>query len=612
MTDKWHWIEPSPAGGVGGDTFGKVFRSQGYSSADLLAREALQNSWDAALRGGIDFRFESAFTNIKDEDFREFASTLGIDELMKRRSKLESTVTFPDESAMEQAVADRSITVLKISDYGTTGLSGHPREKFDSRLFRALYTLGSTQKNASSSGQGGSFGFGKSALISASSWRSVIAYTRFQPLREDAASSRLIGWTYWTDHRVDGKSFEGRAIFGEHDGADLPVPFEDQTADELAMSLGFPMRSRNAEDFGTTFMLIAPNVNAQDLLASIERYWWPALTDHVMSVTVQDSEGYVHYPKPKQNPSLKPFIRAYELAVGGREPRDSATEVVPSAKWKKKDGKKHGALALVVDPDQEPLESQQDEAVGDWHNPTVALMRRPRMVIEYRNFSSTHPIRGVFVADDDVDEVLRRVEPPLHDSWSKLLDDGISPVDREHAKSINFKIKKEVKAFALKFAPVARVEGNTFEHLGRILGDALFGNSTGGISKPSKAPSGTRTPRCEIRLLDQQNSSANDDGTLMVMQAFQVQLPKDLAGQSVDLLITSNVFVCEDLDDVKGNEVASSIAVQGQPAGNGDVVTVHGHEASDLLKFEITVPQTRSHHKLNWAPKVEVRPVGQS
>ena len=612
MTEKWFWIEPSDAGGVGGDTFGKVFASQGYSSADLLAREALQNSWDAALRDEVDFRFEAVFTELKDEGFQEFSRILGINELMKRRAMLESAVTYPDESAMKQAVTSRSISVLKVSDYGTTGLSGHPREKFDSRLFRALYTLGSTHKDANSSGQGGSFGFGKSALISASSWRSVIAYTRFKPSRHDAASSRLVGWTYWTDHRVKGTSFEGRAIFGDHRADALPVPFEDERADELATSLGFPARSRNPEDFGTTFMLIAPNVTAHDLLASIERYWWPALTDHVMSVSVEDLQGHVLYPKPKQNPSLKPFIRAYELAVGGREPQNAETEVVPSLKWRKKDGKKHGALALVVDPDQEPLESQQDEAVGDWHNPTVALMRRPRMIIEYRNFPSSHPIRGVFVADNDVDEVLRRVEPPLHDSWSKLLDDGIAAQDRDHATSINIKIKREVKAFALKFAPVAKVEGNTFKHLGQILGDALFGNSTGGISKPPKPESKKHTPQCEIRLLERKKSSVNDDGTLAVTQGFQVQLPKDLAGQRVDLLIASKVFVCEDLDDTKGSEVASRIVLEGRPTGRGDVETIHNHNASDVMEFDISVPQTHPRHKLNWAPKVQVRQAGEA
>ena len=612
MTNKWHWIPPSKFGGVGGDTFGKVFRSQGYSSADLLAREALQNSWDAALRGGVDFRFDAVFTTLADTSFMEFSGTLGIDELLQRRTKLESTVTYPDQTSMRQAVADRRISVLQVSDFGTTGLSGHPREGYDSRLFRALYTLGSTQKDASTTGQGGSFGFGKSALISASTWRSVIAYTRFEPSAKDPASSRLVGWTYWTDHRVEGKSFEGRAIFGDRRENAEPVPFEDERADELATSLGFPMRSLSREDFGTTFMLIAPNVNATDLLASIERYWWPALTDRVMSITVKDSTGQVHYPKPKQNPSLKPFIRAYELAVGRSEPQNPETEVVPSAKWKKKDGKKHGVLALVVDPDQEPLESQQDEAVGEWHNPTVALMRRPRMIIEYRNFPSTHPIRGVFVADDDVDEALRRVEPPLHDSWSKLSDDGIANEDKDHARSINLKVKREVKAFALKFAPVARLEGNTFEHLGQILGDALFGNSTGGISKPPKGREGKRTPRCDIRLLGDQNSSRNDNGTLTVTQMFQVQLPGELAGQLVDLSIASKVFVCEDLDETKGSEVASRVTVRGQSPGDEDAATIQGHEASDVLEFKIVVPEARPHHKLNWAPSVKVRSAGRS
>ena len=107
MTNKWYWNQPSEFGGAGGDAFGKVFRSQGYSSADLVAREALQNSWDAALRGGVDFRFDATFTTLADESFMEFSGMLGFDELLERRTKLQSIVTYPDETSMRQAVADR-------------------------------------------------------------------------------------------------------------------------------------------------------------------------------------------------------------------------------------------------------------------------------------------------------------------------------------------------------------------------------------------------------------------------------------------------------------------------------------------------------------------------
>ena len=170
MSTKWHWIEPAETGSVGGETFGKLFKNQGYSPSDLLAREALQNSWDAAIRrdDGVaqDFRFDATFRNLNGGAFQEFSSLLGLEELVKRREDMDSSVQTPDLDLVRSALADKRISVLYVSDFGTTGLPGHPKLRYQSRLYRALYTLGSTKKDGSDSGQGGSFGFGKSALIS--------------------------------------------------------------------------------------------------------------------------------------------------------------------------------------------------------------------------------------------------------------------------------------------------------------------------------------------------------------------------------------------------------------------------------------------------------------
>ena len=611
MSTKWHWIEPAETGSVGGETFGKLFKNQGYSPSDLLAREALQNSWDAAIRrdDGVaeDFRFDATFRKLEGEEFQTFSNLLGLDELIQRREEMDSSVKTPDLDLVRTARSGKSISVLYVSDFGTTGLPGHPRLRYQSRLYRAMYTLGSTKKDGSDSGQGGSFGFGKSALISGSLWRVVVAYSQFECGPDDPATSRLVGWTYWPEHEASSTSFEGRAMFGNRTTGSIPTPFENDEADELARHLGFPSRSDKGFDNGTTFMLLGPNLDADGLLNSLERYWWPALADRQMQVSVRDQWGNEHYPKPKRNPSLRPFLRAYELAVGGREPLDPDKEIVPSTKWKRKNGLRHGDLALVIDPEQEPLEAEQDSSIGEWHNPTVALLRRPRMIIDYQNYSSTHPIRGVFVADNDMDELLRSVEPPLHDSWSKLSDESISQEAKDHAESILKKIKKEIKNFSLKFAPVAHLEDNTFSELGQILGDALSGNSTGGVAKPPKPVTVPRTPQCDVQPRGALARKATRNGSVSLSQEFEVTFPSALSQERVNLSVAAKVFVCEDLDSKNGMEVPSELTVASKSSGSGSSLEIKNHPVATPLIFSISVPTVHAHHKLSMAPSVTVR-----
>ncbi len=59
------------------------------------------------------------------------------------------------------------------------------------------------------------------------------------------------------------------------------------------------------------------------------------------------------------------------------------------------------------------------------HKSLVALTRGPRMVVEYFVAGGTPPyVRGVFIADEVVDNMLRLTEPKAHDSWQTKSEEG--------------------------------------------------------------------------------------------------------------------------------------------------------------------------------------------
>ncbi len=117
-----------------------------------------------------------------------------------------------------------------------------------------------------------------------------------------------------------------------------------------------------------------------------------------------------------------------------------------------------GVLGLVADPAgwsyPEQTEASGNEVVE--HRSLVALVRKPRMVVEYYDAGRTAPyVRGMFVADDSVDEALRATEPKGHDAWQTTASesDGIAASATQCAEQIVKRIKTAVSAFRQQLKP---------------------------------------------------------------------------------------------------------------------------------------------------------------
>ena len=349
---------------------------------------------------------------------------------------------------------------MVIEEKAASGMYG-PWRGNKSKMYEALCTIGAT---SGPEGKGGAYGFGKAGLIRGSDIRVVVAYTCFRERREDAGvTRRLLGMTYWGQHDYRGEGFTGFARFGKHK-RDEVVPFENEEADEQAARLGLKVRdSANRSELGTTFMLIDTTVKAEDLVVAVERSWWPALEETKLqfNVSVHTSSGEVLYPRPCRDPVLRTFVDAYEIVTG----------VSPAGTGRRGDYDGLGVIGLVSDVDGWSYAEQTGEPdeQGTNHCSLVALMREPRMVVEYykaQNWGTPPYVRGVFVADQQVNEALRQTEPKGHDKWdwkSEDVSDEYIRVCKKVYQRVRDKVRNYRRALSPPERPAEEIELRLFD-----------------------------------------------------------------------------------------------------------------------------------------------------
>ena len=473
-------------------------------AATVLAREVIQNAWDAALERRdlpdtseppefeIRFRYRSAVG----EEKRELFELLRLSELQRRAKTVGNRRTLGlhgTHHCFDDTSSASPLTQLLIEETGTTGMYGPWRGK-QSKLYLALLSVGFTQEDR---GQGGSYGYGKAGLIAGSKIRTVIAYTCFnERLNDPGVTRRLLGVTYWGQHSVGAKDFTGFARFGSADG-NSARPFENEEADEVAKLFGFARRDpTDPNAWGTSLLLVEPAVNQYDLEKAICRSWWPALDqdnhDINFHVEIERADGQVRSPRPKSDPTLASFHEAYEIA--------NQIQAAPEARRKRyalhgspgkpgPDSIPDGILGLAADPDGWTFARNTGGEEDVRHRSLVALMRKPRMVVEYLEVGQSAPfVRGVFVADDSTNEALRQTEPKGHDAW-RTEPDGEGPTYAfALAASITRRIRQRVNAFRKDLKPPPKpAEAYQLKLFQREMRKLLGGSSPSG-PPPTKRP----------------------------------------------------------------------------------------------------------------------------
>ena len=424
------------------------------NAATLMAREVIQNSWDAAreLRDDeeyrsippfyIDFNFKSAAGEARET----LARALGLEELAAHARHVAGDdpeqrrrLGLGADDCLRDLDERRSIEYCEIVEHGAKGMYG-PWSGAKSRMYLAMLSIGQTEKP---DGSGGTFGYGKAGLIRASHPRVVVAYSCFPEQEGDpGVTRRLLGVTYWGSHEdSDGNALNGFARFGDRLPSERVRPFENEAADEVAARLGLAVRRPDqVEQLGTTFLVLDPAVAAQDLREAVERNWWPALLDEDFNVLVRDYDGSEHACRPRNNNQLDAYVKAYDVlqanAAGANQ------RIIDLGNYKPPDETRRslGRLALVADPDGWSYPDESEGTSVDDRS-LVALVRSPRMVVEYhlpgRDISRRTPyVRGLFIADDDVNAHLALTEPKAHERWDAQPQDDVEAAATAYAAQI--------------------------------------------------------------------------------------------------------------------------------------------------------------------------------
>jgi hypothetical protein len=540
-------------------------------AATLMAREVIQNSWDAAdeLRRDHDvppFAMDFGFRVVSGHEKDALVSSLGLNELAEHARVAAPTDEDRDKLGLGAGDCLRDletrdqISYCEIVEHGASGMYG-PWSGDESRMYLAMLSIGYNEK---ADGSGGTFGYGKAGLIRASHTRIVLAYSCFLEHADDpGVTRRLLGVTYWGRHKRENVSLSGFARFGQRISDDEVKPFENEAADEIAASLGLDVRDPSVpEQLGTTFLVIDPSVDPDVLVAAIERNWWPALLDDRFTVVVTRPDGSERVCRPKTNSQLESFFEAYEHIKSGAQPEgDKVARLWDLGTYSPWGGETLplGKLALVADPDgwSFPDEAADGEG-GNGSRSLVALTRDPRMVVEYhlpgRDISRRVPyVRGVFVASSEVNAHLSKTEPKAHDQWDTRESDDVPVVATKFAIRILDEIKSRVKSFQDELRPPVDERGAVrLQRLDEKL--AKLRNRQG--TKPPQPPPGERP--FSIRL-DVQREASGDH--LVLSGSVGVRLAEDVTASSIPARI--RIAFALDEDGRRGTAVPLEIEPPG-------------------------------------------------
>ena len=590
-TLNWNFPLGSLADSADGSTMGKLFRGQALSDTALLAREAIQNSSDAAREfaksrtGSPKLKVVFRFVHLFGEEKARAVEALDLRGLQAQRELYPKDHLQPNNVLDNLDRADIPLELLFVEDYGTHGLYGSPLRYRNSHLFMAMYYIGSSDKAADA---GGSYGFGKSALQRASRIASVVAHTAFEPQEDDPVTSRLIGFTWWPDLQQDGDFMRGRASFGElrseGSGSVLPYPLEDSVAAEVAGTLGFQARNPDdPADLGTSFLIVDPAIDPNALVQEVENWWWPALEEHKLDVEIVLATGETIVPRPQQNPNVAPFLRAFAIANGVEMPSDPNRERLASDEWRNRNGvggKNLGKLALVLN-DSESLDGGEEPPT----TPKVALMRGPRMVVQYWSGSRSRvPLRGVFIASEEIDPILRETEPSSHDRWTDNSAGDLSQEATETARSVLTKIRDSVKRMATEITPPPPRTDKALGHFSKLMQGFL------GDKRGPQAPVNVGGERIELSFPDgRPTPEVLDDSEVRISATFAVRVAADAPGHSCEVKVACHLFIHEDENQSQNKWpvlvrlIDSSSAFSAEEDG-----TWRGHIDKDqLVHFEV-------------------------
>lgn len=553
--------------------------------ADLVIREALQNSYDARKEADVpvDFRIKGKYLSEENKKF------------------IERIMPVAESQAARNLVNElnrRDIFCLQIRDTGTIGLNG-PYQDDDEKDFAKLakedqvwnykdfvWGLGGDKEST----KGGSFGVGKTSLFLVSRIKTICIYSRTR--FKGRLQSRFIIKSFYP---YDFKEEKARQYWFscERDSDPsrkytTPLPFLDEDADDLACSFGMDRFSE--EETGTcSFILDAcfsreSEESPRDFFVrefphKVEKWFWTKLLpeenvpiEKRINITLYDDDRKLQLEDPA-SPSSRyfPFFRCYEIwkkeyerqkcSRGNYE--DGLNRFYRIIAYKRPRIILGGLVVLSLDGIGRDTIS---EFFPDGTNFCLVRMRDIEFCINYNAYNYPLINKGTYVFAlfhtdpesrdehspgkyEKIDESFRRVENRTHDGWDIK---NASGKDKNYVSKAVEAIKDEVDAMFKEktgVISVLDVASSLSTSLGRFLPYGAGSGPDNPVGGEGKGGGGSKTtkPRLKFEMLGR--PVYDDNGWRRIRCLLEVDEPKQNLQRIIPVIMT-----------IDGTRVRSSVA----------------------------------------------------
>ena len=487
----WHFDKMGRMGGSHSGAYRNPLSNSGLVKEHKLAREAIQNSVDARREDGIvqvHFRQQSVDKQRIDHitNHLQLLSPTGPTERGMNVDELGLAPGHFFDAALDAETHPQKI--LFIEDYQTLGLGGNLNGSYQAhdRYYRLILGFGVDDDTEES--RGGSYGFGKSVYPDASNANTVVYYSVFDPSDDtDGVHARLIVASLFNTHMFNGETYTGRAWFGDVHGDDFCAPLTDAAAHEFAERLGFQVRSPS--DTGTSMMILGSDARLREIKTGVENHWWPRLIDDELVVKFWDDERKLDDPDPHSQAQLQPYIRCYQSAKSA-ETVDQDDLVCRRLRGTRGQRLNVGYCAVTfAEPDAFP---EEDNALEPTFYPglnEVALIRSPKMVVAYQALRGGVDVVATFVADTDIDGILKLSEPSDHTRWARDSNRLKEQSHKQLVQGLPNRINRTVEALRRKVTEDVDDSSGSPKALEELLGDVLSTHRGGGVPDHDRSTS---------------------------------------------------------------------------------------------------------------------------
>lgn len=461
----------APTGNISGTGVRKSLGTPSLDPLQILVRESAQNAWDARLAGDSSVTFCVDIRTLSPSEQEAVAELLSV-----------LPHNGPTRDLLNASLSKQSLSVMEISDWGTTGLGGPARADAEPsagdwpdfvNFFRNVGSPRDRQLGA------GTYGYGKSAMYRISRCGTILGYTQAEC--DGRPVTRFMGASIGDAFEHRHVRYTGRHWWGLKESDAIVDPVVGARAHSVAESVGLAKRGPTKR--GTSILILDPDLDnrsskqaANAVLECIAWFFWPKMmrqSDGVlpMGFDIRVERESVGPVDTRLFPPLEIFVEAMRDAKGLNALSIKCERPI-----------KHlGKLGFAKGPRRQRavLDVGTDRSLIPEASAVVALMRPAELVVKYLPGpalpSDIVEYAGVFICDEGVEGAFADAEPPAHDDWiPDFLEGWARTFVRVALRRIAAAMDQYATPASLATEPA---EQQSLARLGDALGDVLIGQA---------------------------------------------------------------------------------------------------------------------------------------